>query len=168
MALIELYLGCALVLGFLRKSAYLCGIMLSLMIWSIVEGFGGPYGPGSTDAGAAIMYAFIFVAIIIVERSSNYNRYSLDVLIERKLNGWKRLAEFYDEKNSSKRMDGSQTAYKTILPKLDPLLVEDVILNQQQNQEDVKNDITSYDMTSDKRSPLNRIGLTGKEQRQSN
>ena len=80
--LIELSLGCALVLGFLRKSAYLCGIMLSLMIWSIVEGFGGPYGPGSTDVGAAIMYAFIFVAIIIVERSSNYDRYSLDVLIE--------------------------------------------------------------------------------------
>ncbi len=43
------------------------GILLSLMIWSIVEGFGGPYGPGSTDVGAAIMYAFIFVAIIIVE-----------------------------------------------------------------------------------------------------
>ena len=30
--LIELSLGCALVLGFLRKSAYLCGIMLSLMV----------------------------------------------------------------------------------------------------------------------------------------
>jgi hypothetical protein len=71
------------------------------------------------------MYAFIFVAIIVVERSSNYNRYSLDVLIERKLNGWKHLAEFYDETSSSKRMDGLQTAYKTILPKVDPL-VEDV------------------------------------------
>jgi hypothetical protein len=87
------------------------------------------------------------------------------VLIERKLNGWKHLAEFYDETSSSKRTDGLQTAYKTILPKVDPL---DVILNQQQNQEDVENDITTYDMTSDKRSPLNRIGLTGKEQRQSN
>jgi nitrite reductase (NO-forming) len=166
--LIELSLGCALVLGFLRKSAYLCGIMLSLMIWSIVEGFGGPYGPGSTDVGAAIMYAFIFVAIIVVERSSNYNRYSLDVLIERKLNGWKHLAEFYDEKSSSKRMDGLQTAYKTILPKVDPLSVEDVIHNQQQNQEDVENDITTYDMTSDKSSPLDRIGPTRKEKRQSN
>ena len=103
--LIELFLGCALVLGFLRKSAYLCGIMLSLMIWSIVEGFGGPYGPGSTDVGAAIMYAFIFFAIIVVERSSNYNRYSLDVLIERKLNGWKHLAEFYEDKRPPTRPD---------------------------------------------------------------
>jgi len=90
------------------------------------------------------------------------------VLIERKLNGWKHLAEFYDEKSSSKRMDGLRTAYKTILPKLDPLLVEDVILKKQQYQEDVENDITTYDMSSDKRSPLDRIGLTGKEKSQSN
>src|SRR5215469_11311937 len=127
--LIELSLGCALVLGFLRKSAYLCGIMLSLMIWSIVEGFGGPYGPGSTDVGTAIMYAFIFFAIIIIERSSNYNRYSLDVLIERKLNGWKHLAEFYEDKGSSTRPDEFQTACKAV----DPLLVENVLSQQQQN-----------------------------------
>ena len=132
--LIELALGLALVIGFLRKTVYLGGIILSLMIWSTVEGFGGPYGSGSTstDIGAAIMYAFIFVAIIVVERSSNYSRYSLDALIERKLNGWKHLAEFYDEnKNFSKRLKGFRTACNTILPKVDPLLVEDVILRQQ-------------------------------------
>ena len=106
--------------------------MLSLMIWSIVEGFGGSYGPGSTDVGAAIMYAFVFFAIIIVERSSNYNKYSLDVLIERKLNRWKHLAEFYEDKSSSTRPNEFQTACKTILPKVDPLLVENVILSQQQ------------------------------------
>jgi hypothetical protein len=60
----------ALVTGFLRKTAYLAGIMLSLMIWAIEEGFGGPYGPGSADIGAAIMYAFVLIAIIIVERSA--------------------------------------------------------------------------------------------------
>src|SRR5215469_17121195 len=37
--LIELSLGCALVLDFLRKSAYLCGIMLSLMIWSCMPSY---------------------------------------------------------------------------------------------------------------------------------
>jgi|GEM_PF-481733 len=148
--LIELSVGCALVLGFLRKSAYLCGIMLSMMIWSIVEGFGGPYGPGSTDVGAAIMYAFIFVAIIIVERSSNYNKYSLDVLIERKLNGWKHLAEFYEDKSSSTRSDEFQTACKTIFPKVDPLLVENMILSQQQqnSQEQLP---TTFEVFSDSR-----------------
>src|SRR5215470_15137863 len=109
--LIELALGLVLVIGFLRKSVYLGGIILSLMIWSIVEGFGGPYKSGSTDIGAAIMYALTFVTIIIVERSSNYSKYSLDALIERKLNGWKHVAEFYDEKSSSsKRLSGFQTA----------------------------------------------------------
>ena len=130
--LIELSLGLALVIGFLRKTVYLCGIILSLMIWSIVEGLGGPYGPGSTDVGAAIMYAFIFVAIIIVERSSNYNKYSLDALIERKSNGWKHLAELYKDKSSSTRPNEFQTASETILPKVDSLLVENVILSQQQ------------------------------------
>src|SRR5215472_8812937 len=110
---IELAVGLALVIGFLRKTIYLGGIILSLMIWSIVEGFGGPYGSGSdsTDIGAAIMYAFIFVAIIIIERSSNYSEYSLDALIERKLNAWKRLAEFYDEKKRSSKLNRFQTTY---------------------------------------------------------
>jgi uncharacterized membrane protein YphA (DoxX/SURF4 family) len=87
-------LGLALVIGFLRKTAYLGGIILSLMIWAIVEGFGGPYGPGSTDIGTAIMYLFIFAAIIIIERSGDYSRFSLDVFIERKLNDWRHLSEF--------------------------------------------------------------------------
>jgi hypothetical protein len=125
------------------------------MIWSIVEGFGGPYGPGSTDVGAAIMYAFIFAAFIIVERSSNYSKYSLDALIERKLNGWKlngwkHLAEFYEDKSSSTRPDEFQTACKTILPKVDPLLVENVILSQQQQnpQEQLP---TTFEVFSDSR-----------------
>jgi nitrite reductase (NO-forming) len=135
-ALIEVSLGLALIIGFMRKTIYLGGIMLSLMIWAIVEGFGGPYRPGSTDIGAAIMYAFIFIAIIILERSSDYSKNSLDVLIERKLNGWKHIAELYDEKSSSKRLNEFQTACKTILPKVDPLLVEDMILHQQRSPQE--------------------------------
>ena len=37
--LMELALGLALVIGFLRKSAYFGGVILSLMIWATVEGF---------------------------------------------------------------------------------------------------------------------------------
>jgi hypothetical protein len=51
------------------------------------------------------------------------------VLIERKLNGWKHLAEFYEDKGSSTRPDEFQTACKTV----DPLLVENVLSQQQQN-----------------------------------
>src|SRR5437667_10393283 len=45
--LFELALAFALLAGFLRKIAYTGGIILSLVIWSVPEGFGGPYGPSS-------------------------------------------------------------------------------------------------------------------------
>lgn len=89
----ELILGLALIFGFLRKTAYWGGIVLALLIWAIDEGFGGPYGPGATDIGAAIMYAFIFVALIIFERTANYGEYSVDARIERKLAAWKHISE---------------------------------------------------------------------------
>ena len=98
---IELALGFALVIGFLRKTAYLGGIILSLMIWTIDEGFGGPYGPGATDIGAAIMYAFVFVGIIIFERSADYGNYSLDILLVRRWNTWRRISELYSEKKNA-------------------------------------------------------------------
>lgn len=94
---LELLLGFVLVAGFLRKASYVTGFILSLMIWAIDEGFGGPYGPGSTDVGAAIMYAFIFVAIIIMETAENYNQYSLDAIVEAKWKGWRRLSELHGE-----------------------------------------------------------------------
>jgi len=74
--------------------------------------------PGSTDIGAAIMYAFIFIAIMIVERSSNYNKYSPDLLIERKLNGWKHLAEVYEDNISSTRPNKFQILTRQFCLKL--------------------------------------------------
>ncbi|MGO9644287.1 MAG: DoxX family protein [Candidatus Bathyarchaeia archaeon] len=90
---LELLLGFALILGFMRKIAYLAGIFLSLMIWSVDEGFGGPYGPGSTDIGAAVMYAFVFFALLIIDASYAPNKYSLDAIIETRKEWWSKLAE---------------------------------------------------------------------------
>jgi nitrite reductase (NO-forming) len=91
---LELLLGFVLVLGFMRKVTYFGGIILSLIIWSIDEGFGGPYGPGSTDIGAAIIYVFVFLALLIIDSSSVTGRYSLDAIIERKTKWWSELAGF--------------------------------------------------------------------------
>jgi uncharacterized membrane protein YphA (DoxX/SURF4 family) len=90
---IEALLGVVLIVGFLRKIVYFGGIVYSLMIWAVAEGFGGPYGPGSTDIGAAVVYAFVFVAMMIAERGAKYGDYSLDALIIGKWNKWKRLSE---------------------------------------------------------------------------
>lgn len=92
---LEVVLGLVLIIGFMRKLTYLGGIILSLLIWSIDEGFGGPYGPGSTDIGAAIIYVFVFFALVIIDASSAPSRYSLDAIIERKVKGWSKLAELF-------------------------------------------------------------------------
>ena len=87
-------LGLALVLGFLRKLVYIGGMIYSLFIWAVPEGFGGPYGPGSTDIGTGIIYSFTFLALIIINATYGPSKYSLDALIEKRLPSWKRLAEF--------------------------------------------------------------------------
>jgi len=92
--MLEVALGVALVLGFMRKIAYLGGIIFSLFIWAIPEGFGGPYGPGSTDIGTGIIYSFVFLSLVIINTISGPSKYSLDFLLERKYRLWKRFAEF--------------------------------------------------------------------------
>jgi nitrite reductase (NO-forming) len=92
-AALELALGFCLVLGIMRKLAYIVSFFYSLVIWSVPEGFGGPYGPGSTDIGTGVVYAlasFLFLLIIGIFGPSPY---SLDYQIEKKFPAWKKLAE---------------------------------------------------------------------------
>src|SRR2546425_7387540 len=91
---LEVVLGAALILGFIRKIAYLSGMVLSLLIWAIPEGFGGPYGPASTDIGTGVIYSFLFLSLIIINTISGPSKYSLDFLLEQKIPFWKRVAEF--------------------------------------------------------------------------
>jgi nitrite reductase (NO-forming) len=88
----ELILAFTLLIGFMRKLSYLSGICLSLIIWTVAEGFGGPYGPGSTDVGAAILYPFVFLALLVLETIAGSNRYTLDKLVERHIRGWSKIA----------------------------------------------------------------------------
>jgi len=92
--ILEVSLGMALVLGVLRKLAYIGGVLLSLLIWAVPEGFGGPYGLGSTDIGTGIVYSFVFLSLIMINAMSGPSKYSLDYFIERRLPSWKRAAEF--------------------------------------------------------------------------
>jgi nitrite reductase (NO-forming) len=91
---LELALAFCLIFGFLRKIAYLGGILLSLLIWAVPEGFGGPYGPGSTDIGTGIVYALMFVALIVFNAGYGPSPWSLDYYIEERRPRWGILAEF--------------------------------------------------------------------------
>ncbi|MDG6980853.1 MAG: hypothetical protein JRN51_07030 [Nitrososphaerota archaeon] len=90
----ELILGFTLVFGLMRKLSYLSGILLSLLIYSIDEGFGGPYGAGSTDIGAAIIYVFVYFALIALESATASNRFTLDSAVERRFGAWRKISEF--------------------------------------------------------------------------
>jgi uncharacterized membrane protein YphA (DoxX/SURF4 family) len=94
--ILELVLGLALLAGFLRKIAYVGGVALSLLIWAVPEGFGGPYGSGAggTDVGTGVIYALVFVGLIIINSTFGASRWSLDALIERHWPRWGRIAEF--------------------------------------------------------------------------
>lgn len=93
---LEAVLGLALLLGFMRKVAYAGGVVLSLLIWAVPEGFGGPYqsGAGGTDVGTGIIYALAFLGLILINATYGPSRYSLDYLLEKRWPLWHRVAEF--------------------------------------------------------------------------
>jgi len=87
----ETYLALALLTGFARKLTYTVGILYGLFVWSVAEGFGGPYMPGTTtDVGAAIIYSLLFGALLIVDAG----RFSVDHLIEKRIPAWRWISEF--------------------------------------------------------------------------
>ncbi len=91
---LELVLAFALILGFMRKIAYIGGFLLSFFIWAVPEGFGGPYGPGSTDVGVGIVYALVFLLFMEINATYGPSRFSLDATLERRWSKWRRIAEF--------------------------------------------------------------------------
>jgi len=91
---LELALGLGLIFGFMRKVAYLGGALLSLFIWAVPEGFGGPYGTGSTDLGGGIVYAMVFLMLIVINATYGASRWSLDYWIEQHFPSWAKIAEF--------------------------------------------------------------------------
>jgi len=87
----ETYLAVALLTGFARRFTYSVGILYGLFVWSVAEGFGGPYMPGTTtDVGAAIIYSLLFVALLLVDAG----RFSVDRLIVKKMPAWRCISEF--------------------------------------------------------------------------
>ena len=66
-AAIETLIAFALIFGFARKVTYIATIFTALGIWAIAEGFGGPYNATSTDIGAAVMYAVVALALLVLQ-----------------------------------------------------------------------------------------------------
>ncbi len=73
LATTETLVAALLILGIFSNLTYIVGIFLSLGIWSIPEGFGGPYLPGqTTDIGTAFPYALLFVVLLCLSAGRYY------------------------------------------------------------------------------------------------
>ncbi len=92
-AVAETALGVALVLGVARKSTYLLGAGYSVLLWATADGFGGPYSAGATDIGPSIVYAVVFLALLVLNARSGPSPHSLDAVIERRWPGWQVVAK---------------------------------------------------------------------------
>jgi nitrite reductase (NO-forming) len=92
-ALAETLIALAVIFGIARKLTYVVGALFSLLIWSVPEGFGGPYASGATDVGTAIIYAFVFLGLLVLSAYDGPDRYSVDHLLERRISWWWRIAE---------------------------------------------------------------------------
>lgn len=91
--ILETALAFSLIFGFMRKISYGGGFLLSLFIWAVPEGFGGPYGPGATDIGTGIIYAMVFLFLAVLNAAHGDDPYTLDSKIEKRVKWWKILAE---------------------------------------------------------------------------
>lgn len=80
-ALIETILAISLISGFSTRAAIILGSVFAFLLWSLPEGFGGPYMPGATDVGASIIYIFVFASLWI---GKSWQEYSLDAVLRRK------------------------------------------------------------------------------------
>ncbi len=88
-AILETVLAISLIFGLFSNVGYVGGALLSLIIWSVAEGFGGPYGPGATDIGAAIIYVPVF-ALLFLSSAGLY--WGMDGWLTSRLGRWGFLA----------------------------------------------------------------------------
>jgi nitrite reductase (NO-forming) len=92
--LAESAIALGLLLGFGRKWVYVLGIVFALAIWSIPEGFGGPYTPGATDVGAGLIYVLVFAALIVMDYVLGRSPYSVDFYLEKRFPVWRKIVEW--------------------------------------------------------------------------
>ena len=94
-AVTETGIALAVIVGFARKLTYSAALVFSLLIWATAEGFGGPYTGASADvdAGAGIIYALVFAALLAFAYYLGTSRYSVDYYLEQRISWWHWVAE---------------------------------------------------------------------------
>lgn len=103
-AVVETLIAAFLVLGIFSNLTYIVGIVYTLGIWSVAEGFGGPYTPGqSTDVGTGLPYAILFGVLLCISAGSYF---AGDQWLTPKLGRWGLLASSSLRHRTASRQDG--------------------------------------------------------------
>jgi uncharacterized membrane protein YphA (DoxX/SURF4 family) len=92
-AVAETLIAVAVIVGFARKITYISAAAFSVLIWATAEGFGGPYTPGASDIGTAVIYAVVFLGLLGLMAYTGPARYSADYYLEQKISWWWKVAE---------------------------------------------------------------------------
>jgi thiosulfate dehydrogenase [quinone] large subunit len=107
--IVEVLTALSLLLGIARRLNYVLGAILSFLIWSAAEGFGGPYVSGSTDIGAGFIYVVVFLLLYAADGLVAPS-WSLDPLIEKHISWWHAIAT---PPNKFKLSDSQSTSKHT-------------------------------------------------------
>ncbi|WP_343600505.1 DoxX family protein [Mycobacterium sp.] len=91
-AVTETLLAIVLVLGLARRLAFAGGALYSLAIWCTADGFGAPYGPGATDIGPGIVYAMVFVTLLVMLEHGHSSHLAVDAAIAPRVPWWSLLS----------------------------------------------------------------------------
>lgn len=106
-AVVETLIAFCLVLGVFSNLTYIVGIVYTLGIWSVAEGFGGPYTPGqSTDVGTALPYAVLFGVLLCISAGRYF---AGDQWLTPRLGRWGLLASASLRRKKITRQDGVQS-----------------------------------------------------------
>lgn len=89
----ETGLALCLLLGLARRLGYTVGVIYTLLIWAVGEGFGGPYTSGSTDVGTGIVYALLFMTLLVFAPPARRERLGLDRVLVPRWHWWRFVAE---------------------------------------------------------------------------
>lgn len=101
-AVVEGATALGLLLGFMRRTGYVVGLLFSLTVWALAEGFGGPYTAGATDIGTGIIYAVVFAALYGLDQAVGPSPWSLDNWIRQRWPRWERVSESRIESPSTR------------------------------------------------------------------
>jgi nitrite reductase (NO-forming) len=119
-AVIETLLALALIFGFARKTTYILTAIVCFGIWTVAEGFGGPYTSTSTDIGAAVMYAVVAASLLVLQLQCGTDRYSADYYLEQKISWWHWVAEFGAHNHPARNPQAESPAASPALPAAKP------------------------------------------------